>query len=438
MTTPAYCDPTKRHDFLFVFDVLDGNPNGDPDAGNLPRVDPQSMHGIVTDVAIKRKVRDYVAGMCGKLLYIQNRTALNTLYREEAKDVPEAKGLFIEVHVDDTKVKELLKVTNAQDADENVTAFREWLEGIASDDVEYDPLAEKITYSGDAGKPKDIQDSLRGGRELAKNDPENTYINALVVALTSQKKKVKLTREARDAVKSRMCERFWDIRMFGAVLTAGTNAGQVRGPMQLTFSRSLHPVTPLDPTITRIAITKPADMLRKQTEMGRKPYVPFARYRGYGFFNPFLAEMSQELARSGAVGKKVGKDTEDDVCGRRTVGKTYVTEGDLKAFWEAFEDSRMFREAKSASNGRMIVRSVYIFTHSDPKGDVASHKLFEIVERNMGGLREQNKDRPDGPDDYVALPTCATVQEACDRFGTGKITVKVLCLDDEDTQHPKP
>ena len=94
MTTPiVYCDPTKRHDFVFIFDVVDGNPNGDPDAGNLPRVDPETMQGIVTDVAIKRKIRDYVEGMCGKSLYIQNRTALNTLYFREAKEVPDMNWL---------------------------------------------------------------------------------------------------------------------------------------------------------------------------------------------------------------------------------------------------------------------------------------------------------------------------------------------------------
>jgi len=431
MTTPVYCDPTKRHDFVFIFDVLDGNPNGDPDAGNLPRVDPETMQGIVTDVAIKRKIRDYVASMCGKSLYIQNKVALNTLYFKEAKEVPTAKDLVVEVPMGDEALKKLLEIKeDDKEADEKLLAFRDWLKDIEAEGLQYDPDPEneRITYLGDAGA-KDFKGLLEGERKIEVHEQDRIKILAKALGEAKKQKKGKLSRPVRDEIKSRMCAEYWDIRMFGAVLTAGTNAGQVRGPMQLTFSRSLHPVTPLDPTITRVAITKPADMLRKQTEMGRKPYVTFARYRGHGFYNPFLAEKPEELARSGEAGKIAGKDTETNVCGPRTVGKTYITEGDLTAFWEAFDESRMFREAKSASNGEMIVRAVYIFTHSDPKGDAASHRLFEMVETALENLKE-GKERPDSPNDYAALPTRVDVQEkieACDKT-KGKITINVLCL----------
>jgi len=204
--TSVVNDASKRHDAVFYFDVTDGNPNGDPDAGNLPRVDPETMHGLVTDVAIKRKVRNFVDDLHGTeerfKIYVQDKgIALNELHQRAYA----AKGL---------------KSTGTKQLRENVDEARSW-----------------------------------------------------------------------------MCENFFDVRTFGAVMSTGVNAGQVRGPVQVTFSRSADPIVPLDLSITRVAITKEEDAKvvvaedgtssgGKQTEMGRKALVPYGLYRCNIFFSP--------------------------------------------------------------------------------------------------------------------------------------------------------
>ncbi len=248
-----HLDPSKRHEFVLLFDVKDGNPNGDPDAGNMPRVDPETMQGLVTDVALKRKVRDYVTlvkqNAPGYKIFIQSESSLNALIEEEA----EALG------------------------------------------------AEK--------------NNKRANKDLQK----------------------------------KMLEQYYDIRMFGAVLTTGDyNAGQVRGPVQLTFARSFDPVLPLELTISRVAITTEADFDKKETELGKKPLVPYGLYRAHGFFNPFLAK---------AAG---------------------ISPDDLDLFWDALVN--MFDFDRSAARGEMSVRGLIVFTHENPKGNAPAHKLFELVE----------------------------------------------------------
>ena len=247
-----YLDPSKRHEFVLLFDVKDGNPNGDPDAGNMPRVDPETMQGLVTDVALKRKVRDYVTlvkqNAPGYKIFIQSESSLNALIEEEA----EALG------------------------------------------------AEK--------------NNKRANKDLQK----------------------------------KMLEQYYDIRMFGAVLSTGDyNAGQVRGPVQLTFARSFDPVLPLELTITRQARTTDERMESGQTEMGKKPLVPYGLYRAHGFFNPFLAQ---------AAG---------------------ISPDDLDLFWNALVN--MFDFDRSAARGEMSVRGLIVFTHENPKGNAPAHKLFELV-----------------------------------------------------------
>jgi len=279
MTTPSqeqpmYTQPNLRHDFVLIFDCKDGNPNGDPDADNLPRTDPETMQGLVTDVAIKRKVRNYVDLRSGDQerfkIYVQNKgIALNTL-NERAYT---AKGI---------------KSTGTKQKREDVDQVRQW-----------------------------------------------------------------------------MCENFYDIRMFGAVMSTGMNCGQVRGPIQITFARSFDPITPLDVTITRVAITKSEDAevvqsedgksgKGKNTEMGRKKLIPYGLYQAHGFFSPFLA-----------------KDTG-------------VTVEDLKLFWDALQD--MWENDRSASRGMMAPRGLYIFSHENPLGNAPAHKLFEriMVEKIAG------------------------------------------------------
>ena len=185
-----------RHDFVLLFDVTDGNPNGDPDAGNLPRVDPETMQGLVTDVCLKRKVRDFVAATQGG--------------RE---------------------------------------GFRIY---VAHESVLYNQQKEAYQAAGITGsKTKDSKQ-----HDLARDE---------------------------------MCRLFYDVRTFGAVMsTTEFNCGQVRGPLQLTFARSVDPVVPMDLTITRVAVTRTGE--EKETEMGRKALVPYGLYRGHGFYSPSLAQ----------------------------------------------------------------------------------------------------------------------------------------------------
>ncbi|NLF02047.1 MAG: type I-C CRISPR-associated protein Cas7/Csd2 [Anaerolineales bacterium] len=265
--TALYTDPNRRHDFVLLFDVADGNPNGDPDAGNLPRVDPETMQGLVTDVCLKRKVRNYVNALRGEetryKIYVQNEEALNTLHARAY----EALGL---------------KSTGTKQGREEVSQARTW-----------------------------------------------------------------------------MCDNFYDVRMFGAVMTTGVNCGQVRGPMQLTFGRSVDPIVPLNLSITRIAITRPEDMAvettdegegrgGKVTEMGRKPLVPYGLYRTQGFFSAHLA------------------------------GQTGADATDLALFWEALQN--MWELDRSASRGMMACRGLYIFSHENRLGNAPAQALFERVQ----------------------------------------------------------
>ena len=261
-------DTERRHDFIFYFDVTDGNPNGDPDAGNLPRVDPETMQGLVTDVCLKRKVRDYVDVVHGDegryKIYVQDKgIALNTLHQRA-----------------------------------------------------YDAL--NLKSAGTKQKREDV-----------------------------------------DKVRAWMCQNFYDVRMFGAVMTTGVNCGQVRGPIQLTFARSEDPVVPLDVSITRVAITRPEDAEvvdagegegvsgGKRTEMGRKALVPYGLYRAGGFYNPYLAR------------------------------QTGVQEEDLALFWEALQ--KMWEYDRSASRGFMACRGIYVFAHENGLGNAPAHKLFARV-----------------------------------------------------------
>lgn len=256
----SHCDPKRRQDFILLFDVTDGNPNGDPDAGNLPRVDPETMHGLVTDVCIKRKIRDFVAlkqeGKAHYNIYVENGAILNKQHERA-----------------------------------------------------YEAEGEKAT-----DKPKP---------------------------------------DVKDKVRTWMCNHFFDIRMFGAVMSTKVNCGQVRGPLQFTFGRSIDPITPLDLSITRVAVTKEGDE-GKETEMGRKAIVPYGLYRAHGFFTP-----------------KFARDTN-------------TTTEDLELLWEAL--IRMWDLDRSASRGMMACRGVHIFSHEDGLGNAPAHKLFErlTIERKEG------------------------------------------------------
>lgn len=262
----------NRYDFTILFDVENGNPNGDPDAGNMPRVDIVTGNGLVTDVCIKRKIRDYVQMAMDEQspwrIYIQNRRTLNRL---------DSEALEAE-HID--------------------------------------------------ARPED-KEFAKEIKALKKEDPE-------------------LDRRLRDY----MCAKFFDIRTFGAVMTTfvkgNLSCGQVRGPVQLGFAKSIDPVDVQEITITRIAVTKEEDAVEKNNTMGNKYIIPYGLYRMNGYVSAKLAQ-------------KV----------------TGFSDEDLDMLWQAILN--MFEFDRSAARGNMAVRRLYVFKHGDALGDAPSWKLFDSI-----------------------------------------------------------
>jgi CRISPR-associated protein Csd2 len=284
MTTTSTELVNRRYDFVLLFDVMDGNPNGDPDAGNMPRTDPQSLQGLVTDGCLKRKLRNAVSvlgdGKPGMELYFQTQDAV---YEK--------------------------RILNRQHQ------------------RAYDALG-----LGDGGKAKDM------GKGKGKEDKEGSS-------------ETDRTTRARKW----MCGTFYDIRAFGAVMTTGVNCGQVRGPVQITFARSIDPIVPLEFAITRKSVTTEEDAKTQAQKdgsitgtMGRKNAVPYGLYRCHGFVNPYLAR------------------------------DTGFTVADLELLWQALKGT-MWEIDRSASRGLMCTRGLYVFEHSSPLGNAPAHELFDRV-----------------------------------------------------------
>lgn len=261
----------NRYDFVYIFDVQDGNPNGDPDAGNLPRIDAETGMGLVTDVCLKRKVRNYVnvtkAGAKGYDIFIREKAVLNNLISAAHKD-----------------------------------------------------------------------DSVKDLKKGAKTE----------------------------AARAVMCRDYFDVRTFGAVMSTGENAGQVRGPIQMTFSRSVEPVTALEHSITRMAVATEKEAEKQGGDnrtMGRKSTIPYGLYVCHGF-------ISANLAR-----------------------QTGFSEEDLQVFWEALQN--MFDLDRSASRGLMSPRNLIVFKHSSEFGNAPAHKLFDLVKitrKNPGTVARSYED----------------------------------------------
>lgn len=252
----------NRYEFVLLFDVQDGNPNGDPDSGNLPRVDPESGHGLVTDVCLKRKIRNFVQ------IVKDNQPPYEIYVKEKA-------------------------ILNQQH------------------ERAHEALAAEEKYS-------ELKDE-----------------------------------EKIDARKLWMCKNFFDIRSFGAVMSTGDKdkrCGQVRGPVQLSFARSIEPVIPLEYSITRMAVTtekESADQGGDNRTMGRKFTVPYGLYRCYGFVSPYLAK------------------------------QTTFSDDDLELLWQAL--ANMFEHDRSASRGLMQTRGLYVFKHENELGKAPAHQLFSCI-----------------------------------------------------------
>lgn len=397
-----HLDPTKRHDFVLLFDVENANPNGDPDAGNLPRIDPETMRGITTDVSIKRKVRDYLQLTYGIPMFIQSETALNRLIFDAAD---EAGATLPKVTLNGAKSDKILKELLAHRAIEN---------------IEYE--GGEIRYLGESFKKKEIADTLKPDAiELTEDDvkavsdalieaedadfkvspPEKKDIEAALKDLAARLfgsvgKKKKLEKQDRDNARNKMIEKYFDIRLFGAVLSTGLNAGQVRGPVQLTFAKSLDPIFRMDCGITRKAVTKEADRKRKETEMGRKPVVNYALYRGFGFYNPYLAQRTHKTELTG--------------------DNLHVTTHDLRQLWEALWKG--FDNDHSASR-HIRPRGVYVFTHACARGNAPSHRLFDMLKVELKKELREKDSSPSKFDDYVV-----TIPSGELTIGTHKIAIK--------------
>ncbi len=282
----------NRYDFVLLFDVAKGNPNGDPDAGNMPRLDPETNHGLVSDVSLKRKVRNYVelarTGTEGHYIYVAEGAILNDKHRQAYKAL----------RPDDPKV--------AKDAKLN---------------------------------PKDDTEAKQ--------------------------------------IRDFMCRNFFDVRTFGAVMSTGVNAGQVRGPVQMTFASSVEPIMPQEISITRMAATNEAEK-KSRTEgseegnertdnrtMGRKHIVPYALYRAHGFVSAKLAE------------------------------RTGFSEADLDLLFEAL--ATMFEHDHSAARGEMATRKLIVFKHGDALGNAPAHALFDRIKvgRSIDGAFREIDSRLD-------------------------------------------
>lgn len=250
----------NRYEFVFLFDITNGNPNGDPDAGNLPRLDPETNRGLVTDVCLKRKIRNFVSldkeDAQGYAIYMQEKAVLNNQHRK--------------------------------------------------------------AYDANALKPED--------------------------------KKLPKEEEKARAITRWMCNNFFDVRTFGAVMTTGINAGQVRGPVQMAFATSIDPVVPLEISITRMAVTTEKEAEAQSGDnrtMGRKHIIPYGLYRAHGFVSAKLAE------------------------------RTGFSEADLELFWRALIN--MFEHDRSAARGEMAARKLIVFKHDSAMGNAPAHVLFDAV-----------------------------------------------------------
>lgn len=264
----------NRYDFVYLFDVKDGNPNGDPDAGNMPRIDAETGFGLVTDVSLKRKVRNFVS-----------------LIKEEQPPY----DIYI-------KEKSILNRTHEK-------AYH----AIGAD-------AELKTDSGDDNKAKKGKEKRKGSAETV------------------------------DKARKWMCENFYDVRTFGAVMSTGVNCGQVRGPVQLTFARSINQVIPQEHSITRMAVATEKEAENQSGDnrtMGRKFTIPYGLYMEQGFISAHLAQ------------------------------QTGFSEKDLELLLQSLEN--MFEHDRSAARGQMTARGLYVFKHASKLGNAPAHNLFERI-----------------------------------------------------------
>lgn len=273
----------NRYDFVLLFDVKDGNPNGDPDAGNLPRLDAETGHGLVTDVSLKRKVRNFIA------------------------------------------------LTKDTDQPQN-------------------PDAE---FKGKLDKDRRFEIYIKE-KAILNHQHERAYIGIDKADLLKGEEKKRKGGDAVGEARAWMCKNFYDVRTFGAVMSTNVNCGQVRGPVQLTFARSIDPIVALEHSITRMAVATEAEADKQEGDnrtMGRKHTVPYGLYMAHGFVSSFLAK------------------------------QTGFSEEDLQLLWQAL--TQMFEHDRSAARGEMTTRGLYVFKHESELGNAPAHALFERIQPKL-------------------------------------------------------
>lgn len=335
-------NPIKnRYDFVLIFDVKDGNPNGDPDAGNLPRVDAETGCGLVTDVCLKRKVRNYVA------LIKEYKTPFDIYVKEKAVLGDAHFAAFKKLGIDTGEASRKSVPIDLKEA----LAELELPDGLTFDDGE-EGQAGQLIVAPDADK-KMISAWL-------KEEKPDSKVAGLIKGALKDAKPRKPTAEETEKGRNQMCQDFYDIRTFGAVLSlkSAPNCGQVRGPVQMTFGRSVDQIVALEHSITRMAVATQAESEKQSGDnrtMGRKNTVPYGIYVAHGFISAHLA------------------------------AQTRFGEDDLELFWKAL--CNMFEHDRSAARGLMSTRKLIIFKHDDALGSAPAHSLFEkvIVKRKDNG-----------------------------------------------------
>lgn len=330
---------TKRYDFVLLFDVQDGNPNGDPDAGNLPRIDAETGMGLVTDVCLKRKVRNFVQLTKGQDagfdIYVKEKAVLGRAHRAAFEDLKISLGEEGKRPIPESLLPTLQEFALP--------------EGVSIEEDEEDRSFLIVAADADL---KEVRKSIKDAKPPA---PLKKFLDDSLKGVKARKPSAEETSRGRDW----MCSHFYDIRTFGAVMSlkSAPNCGQVRGPIQMTFSRSIEPVVALEHSITRMAVATEAEAEKQGGDnrtMGRKFTIPYGLYRAHGFVSAHLAS------------------------------QTKFTQEDLELFWTALLN--MFEHDRSAARGLMSTRGLYVFEHSDALGNAPAHKLFEAIKivRNNG------------------------------------------------------
>jgi CRISPR-associated protein Csd2 len=352
----------NRYEFVYLFDVENGNPNGDPDAGNMPRIDPETNYGIVTDVCLKRKIRNYV-------VLKHNYDPPNNIYIRE-------KAVLGQEHI---KAFQTLGIKLGQETrkviDEKTVHMLEELglpEGLTLETDDQDQNILVAAMDLDKNQINEWLKDIKASREMSK------IIKALLKDVKARKPKAEEVEQGRKW----MCNNYFDIRTFGAVMSlkSAPNCGQVTGPVQLTFSRSIEPITPLELSITRMAVATEAEAAKQSGDnrtMGRKHIVPYGLYRAEGYISANFAK------------------------------RTEFSEEDLLLLWKALcgrsnekdpVETSMFDHDHSAARGKMSARKLLVFKHvgtdvnteqriqQATMGCAPAHKLFELikVKRNAG------------------------------------------------------